>query len=136
MNRKDLPKANATCKICGSPYYVCKSCERIRSSGGYSWKFDCDSHECFRVFLVLKDYREGRRSKEAAKATLQEIGASSMQMTEGVRDEVYAILRRDKKRKDIAHKVTPDIEIAREPEVDDAANTESQEYVNVYNSEI
>lgn len=98
MNRKDLPKANATCKVCGKPYYICKQCVRLQANGVYSWRLDADSEQCFKVFMVLEDFREKRMTKEMAKAALESIPVSDIAtLTDDARATVDAIFRAPRK---------------------------------------
>lgn len=58
INRKDLPEANTTCKICGRKYRLCKRCLQLRTMGIESWRENCDCIECYTVYQVLKKPNE------------------------------------------------------------------------------
>lgn len=51
MLQNDLPKANATCEVCGRPYYVCKPCIENRDKGIFGYKLVCCSHDCYKIYL-------------------------------------------------------------------------------------
>lgn len=53
INRKDLPEANTTCKICGRRYRLCNRCLQLRSMGLESWREYCDCIECYQTYVVL-----------------------------------------------------------------------------------
>lgn len=64
INRKDLPEANTTCKICGHRYRLCNRCLQLRSMGLESWREYCDCIECYQVYTVLsKDINDITREE-------------------------------------------------------------------------
>lgn len=64
INRKDLPEANTTCKICGHRYRLCNRCLQLRSMGLESWREYCDCIECYQVYMVLdKDIEDITRDE-------------------------------------------------------------------------
>ena len=64
INRKDLPEANTTCKICGHRYRLCNRCLQLRSMGLESWREYCDCIECYQVYIVLsKDIKDITRDE-------------------------------------------------------------------------
>lgn len=63
MRQELLPKANATCKVCGNPYYVCKRCIELRDKGIYGWKLYCDTPQCYQIMIAVENYKNGGLSK-------------------------------------------------------------------------
>src|SRR5574344_892401 len=60
------------CTICGKEYAYCPTCERL---GG--WKYYTDTPECFQIFMILSEIREGVITKEEAKTNFGHIGITS-----------------------------------------------------------
>lgn len=58
------------CAVCGAEYKLGPNCAKLRESGVMSWKHTADTHECFQVFCVLKDYKDGAMSTENANKAL------------------------------------------------------------------
>lgn len=50
MRQEDLPKANATCEVCGRKYYVCRPCIELRDRGTFGYRLVCCSLECYKVY--------------------------------------------------------------------------------------
>ena len=67
-----MAKNNKTCTICGAEYNYCPKCEKL---GGY--KFYADTPECFQIFMILYDIREGTVSTAEAKNQFANIGITS-----------------------------------------------------------
>ena len=72
MRQELLPKANATCKICGNPYYVCKRCIELRDKDIYVWKLDCDTPQCFQILTAANEYKNNTITKSQAKEIIAE----------------------------------------------------------------
>jgi len=66
LRQELLPKANATCKVCGNPYYVCTNCLKYRDRGIYGWKLVADTPQCYQMYMVMNQYKEGTATKEDA----------------------------------------------------------------------
>ena len=64
-------KNNATCKICGKPYYVCMACSG--SMKAHPWKAFTDSVNCYQVFQVVRGLSTGVYTKDEAKEKLQNV---------------------------------------------------------------
>jgi hypothetical protein len=43
-----------TCTVCGKEYTYCPTCERLNS-----WKYYADTSECFQIFMIFSQLREG-----------------------------------------------------------------------------
>lgn len=62
--------ANLTkCAICNNTYSYCPNC-----SNTHAWKFFTDTHECYQIFITLKEYKKGLISKAEAKKRLEYLG--------------------------------------------------------------
>lgn len=58
------------CVVCGAEYKICPNCEKLAGRNILSWKYTCDTPECFQIYLVLKGYVDGEYNKESAKELL------------------------------------------------------------------
>ena len=63
-----MAKNNKICTICGNSYNYCAKCERL---GGY--KFYADTPECYQVFEIMREYREGIITAIEAKSQFERI---------------------------------------------------------------
>lgn len=66
-----ITKNNATCSICGKPYYMCVSCkdQQILSP----WKIHTDTAEHYKVYQILHGISVGIYTKQEAKDRLQNV---------------------------------------------------------------
>jgi hypothetical protein len=80
-----------TCAICGKEYNYCPSCEQHK---GY--RYYADTPECFQVFLILQDIREGIINETEAVERFNHIGITLdydfTQMISSVATDVKRIL--------------------------------------------
>lgn len=99
MNRNNLPKPNAKCKICGKPYYRCKRCIELHAAGVFSWRMHCDSYDCFAIYNVLTDVRTGAMTKEQAREILTDHFSAGLipEMLPGIAEEYAAIMEKPQK---------------------------------------
>lgn len=67
MLQSQLPKANATCEICGRRYHVCHECEKMRSAGQFAWRQVVCSVQCYQQWLERKKNDEAMSKKEEVK---------------------------------------------------------------------
>ena len=58
---------NHVCQICGKEYYACNKC---RKYNGY--KLVVDKPDCYGVYLILTDYRQGVITKKEAEKKLRD----------------------------------------------------------------
>lgn len=65
---------NHWCVVCGKGYHACDSCNDTKSFA--PWRTYTDSIEHFKVFAVLKDYRNNMIDKKEAKRLLSNIDLS------------------------------------------------------------
>lgn len=64
-------KNNATCSICGNPYYVCMSCKDTMSI--HPWKAFCDTAPHYQVFQIVRGYNTNVYTKDEAKDKLKNV---------------------------------------------------------------
>ena len=64
-------KYNATCSICGRPYYKCISCKDTMALN--PWKAFCDTAEHYKVHQVIRGFNSGVYTKDEAKNKLNNI---------------------------------------------------------------
>lgn len=66
MSKENL---NATCSICGKKYHMCVTCSEVKSF--MPWRTIVDTVNCYKIFLILRDYTNKSKTKESAKADLE-----------------------------------------------------------------
>ena len=81
-------KNNAECKICGKPYYVCRSC--ASSMKLHPWKTFTDNADCYKVFQAVKGFSTGVYTKEEFKSKLKNIDLSDL---ENYRDHIKSLIK-------------------------------------------
>lgn len=69
-------KNNATCSICGKPYYVCMSCKD--SMQLHPYKSFTDTSEHYKVFQVVRGFSTGVYGKDEFKSKLKNIDLSDL----------------------------------------------------------
>lgn len=88
-------KNNTTCKICGTPYYMCLSCKEFRRL--YPYKLHTDTAEHFKIYQILQGYSTKVYTKDDAKARLQNVDLSDIDtFKDYVRDNIQDIIKEDK----------------------------------------
>lgn len=70
-------KNNATCSICGKPYYICMSCKD--SIQLHPWKSFTDTAEHYKVFQVVRGFSTNVYTKGEAKAKLKNINLDDLE---------------------------------------------------------
>lgn len=70
-------KYNATCSICGSPYYKCISCRDTMSLS--PWKAFCCSSQHYQVHQVIRGFNSGVYTKDEAKNKLKNINLNDIE---------------------------------------------------------
>lgn len=73
MSKENL---NATCSICGKKYHTCVTCSEIKSF--MPWRTIVDTVNCYKIFLILRDYTNKSKTKESAKADLEKCDLSEI----------------------------------------------------------
>ena len=81
-------KNNATCKICGKPYYACMSC--ADSMKAHPWKAFTDTANCYKVFQVVRGLSTGVYTKDEAKEKFKNIDLSDL---EGYREHIKTLIK-------------------------------------------
>ena len=83
MDRKN----NATCSICGKPYYKCMACNDMVQNR--PWQIYTDNADCYKVFQIIRGYNTKIYTKEEAKARLQMVDLSDFN---NFRDHIKKII--------------------------------------------
>lgn len=61
---------NATCGICGERYHVCNTCKSVKTLK--PWRTITDTIDCYKIYMVIHDYKNGILTKENARKMLDE----------------------------------------------------------------
>lgn len=69
-------KHNATCSICGKPYYVCMGCKD--SMQLHPYRSFTDTAEHYKVFQVVRGFSTGIYDKDEFKSKLKNIDLSDL----------------------------------------------------------
>lgn len=85
---------NATCSICGRPYYKCISCKDAMALN--PWKILCCSSQHYQVHQVIKGRNSGVYTKDEAKNKLKNIDIDIDDFKPNIKQIVEDILREDK----------------------------------------
>jgi len=59
---------NATCAICGTKYHICNDCQNTRAFT--PWRTIADSINCYKIYLILRDYTNGNSDAATTKEQL------------------------------------------------------------------
>lgn len=81
-------KNNATCSICGKPYYVCMSCKD--SMQLKPWKSFTDTAEHYKVFQAVRGYSTGVYDKNEFKSKLNNIDLNDL---ENYREHIKVLIK-------------------------------------------
>ena len=88
-------KYNATCSICGRPYYKCISCKDTMALN--PWKAFCDTAEHYKVHQVIRGFNGGVYNKDEAKNKLNNIDLFDIEdFRPNIKQIVEDILKEDK----------------------------------------
>jgi hypothetical protein len=88
-------KYNATCSICGDPYYVCMSCKD--SMKLHPYKIHCCSADCYKTFQVVRGFSTGVYTKDEFKSKLRNIDLSNLEnYVEHIKVLIKDTLKEDK----------------------------------------
>ena len=87
-------KYNATCSICGRPYYKCISCRDTMALN--PWKILCCSSQHYQVHQVIKGRNSGVYTKDEAKNRLKNIDINIEDFKPRIKQIVEDILKEDK----------------------------------------
>lgn len=99
-------KNNATCAICGEPYYVCMSCrDSLKIS---PWKIHTDTPNCYKVYQVVHGFSTGVYTKDEAKDKLKNIDLGNLNsFRPHIKKIVKDILKEDRPVAKVVEKVEP-----------------------------
>lgn len=87
-------KSNAKCSICGTRYHICNDCNNAVSFT--PWRTIACSINCYKIFLAINDYTNGRSSKSETKSILYNCDLSEMDSFEkNIKDAIVTILQDD-----------------------------------------
>lgn len=81
-------KYNATCSICGKPYYVCMSCKD--SMQLHPYKNFTDTAEHYKVFQAVRGFSTGVYNKDEFKSKLKNIDLSDL---DGYRPHIKDLIK-------------------------------------------
>ena len=88
-------KNNATCKICGKPYYVCMSC--ADSMKLHPYKSFTDTAEHFKVFQVVRGLSTGVYTKDEAKEKFKNVDLKDIEsFRPHIKDIIKDVLKEEK----------------------------------------
>ena len=88
-------KHNATCKICGSPYYVCISC--VDAMKSHPWKTFADTAEHYKVFQIVRGLSTGVYTKDEAKEKFKNINLNDIEtFIPHIKDIIKDVLKEEK----------------------------------------
>ena len=101
-------KNNATCKICGKPYYACMSC--ADSMKAHPWKVFTDTSEHYKVFQVVRGLSTGVYTKDEAKEKFKNIDLKDIEsFRPHIKDIIKDVLKEEKVvEEDMAEEVVTD----------------------------
>lgn len=97
-------KNNATCAICGEPYYVCMSCRDSLKIN--PWKIHTNTPNCYKVYQVVHGFSTGVYTKDEAKDKLKNIDLGNLNsFRPHIKKIVKDILKEDKAVAKVVEKV-------------------------------
>ena len=106
-------KHNATCKICGSPYYVCMSC--VDAMKSHPWKTFVDTAEHYKVFQVVRGISTGVYTKDEAKKKFKNIDLNDIEtFIPYIKDVIKDVLKEEKAEEQIITESVVETEIIEE----------------------
>ena len=99
-------KNNATCAICGEPYYVCMSCRDSLKIN--PWKVHTDTANCYKVYQVVHGLSTGVYTKDEAKDKFSNIDLENLNsFRPHIKKIVKDILKEDR----LVAKVVEEVEL-------------------------
>lgn len=85
---------NATCNICNTKYHLCKSCSSAKTF--MPWRMVCCSIDCYKVYMTLSSYTNGKCSKIEAKEMLDKCNLSNIkQFNPAISSAITEICKND-----------------------------------------
>jgi hypothetical protein len=127
-------KNNATCSICGKPYYVCMGCRDTMQL--QPWKIHCCSPDCYRTFQVVKGFSTGVYTKDEFKSKLKNINLSNLEnYREHIKVLIKDALKEEKPVAKTVEKVKPVVKEVKSVETEVAEVKEEAVVENVVETE-
>jgi len=84
---------NATCKICGKKYHICKSCDENKYGSFETWKSYTDTPEHYQIFVMLRDFNLNLVTTKEVKAFLDKCDLSEIEtFSPEIKDQIKAVL--------------------------------------------
>lgn len=119
-----VEKNNATCSICGRPYYLCLSCKDMISLNPY--KRHTDTSEHYKIYQVIHGFSTGVYNKEEAKLKLQKIDLSDFDsLRDNIKNIINDIMGKDEEMVDMANEpVSMNLSNESEVSINEDANDE------------
>ena len=105
-------KNNATCSICGNPYYLCMSCKDKMNL--HPWKIYCCSVDCYKTSQVVRGFSTGTYTKNEFKSRLKNIDLSNL---DNYKEHIKALIKDALKEDEVIEVETP---IIKEVEAEEA----------------
>jgi hypothetical protein len=91
---------NGTCSVCGKPYHICGDCTNTKSFS--PWRTVADSLNCYKIFLILRDYTNGYTIKSEARELLQKCDLSGLEnFQKNIKNSILEILDEEQESEDI-----------------------------------
>ncbi|MEY8352601.1 hypothetical protein AALB39_04500 [Lachnospiraceae bacterium 54-53] len=89
---------NAKCSICGKRYHLCLNCSNTKTFT--PWRSITDTIECYKIFLIIRDYTNKYISKVEARSQLENYDLSELDSFEdNIRSVINEIFVEDKPNK-------------------------------------
>lgn len=96
---------NATCSICNTRYHVCNTCKSVKTLK--PWRTITDTIDCYKIYMIIHDYKRGVITKESARKKLDECTLPNT-FQEHIKVIIDEIMSPDKKIKPEIKKGTTD----------------------------
>lgn len=71
-----MTTGEAKCQTCGKAFTPCASCAKKNSV--QHWRANCDTPECYQVFITALDFRDGHITKQEVKERLSGFDLDSL----------------------------------------------------------
>ena len=88
-------RTNRICKICGTSYYYCSSCDEAKAGkkGAEPWHILVHDENCMRIFTTLQNHYLKKCSTKQARETLKSCDLSVLENApENIKIQANAIL--------------------------------------------
>lgn len=72
-----MSEKKLTCTVCGKEYEACITCQNAKTYS--SWRNLVDSMEHYKLFILARDYGNGRLNKDDAKTKIKELDISGFE---------------------------------------------------------